>query len=237
MARARTTLSAAVAITDTSILVASATSMAAGRVIWIEQEQMVVASNYVTGTTIPVYRGVNSVGSTHPSSAVVEHGLPSDFSSLAPPIYSTQEFQTLYGRQNVIANSGATVTLTETQSGSTCLFDRAAGIVFTLPVPLQGLYFDFHVRTSVTSNAHKVITDAAASLLIGSLINIDTDTSNAVAAWTADGSTIRSISMNGTTSGGLIGTWFRFTCVATTLWMVTGIDQGSGTVITPFATS
>jgi hypothetical protein len=33
--------------------------------------------------------------------------------------------------------------------------------------------------------------------VLGSLVNIDTDTSNAVAAWTADGTTIRSISMNG----------------------------------------
>jgi hypothetical protein len=73
--------------------------------------------------------------------------------------------------------------------------------------------------------------------VLGSLVNIDTDTSNAVAAWTADGTTIRSISMNGTTTGGLLGTWFRFTALSTTQWMVTGIDQGSGTVATPFATS
>lgn len=140
-------------------------------------------------------------------------------------------------KAKVVSGSGATVTLTAAQSGSVVLFDRAAGIVFTLPAPAAGMYFDFLVSTSVTSNAHKVITNAGTVLLIGSLINIDTDTSNAVAAWTADGSTIVSVSMNGTTTGGLIGTWMRFTCVTSTLWMVTGIDQGSGTVATPFATS
>lgn len=140
-------------------------------------------------------------------------------------------------KPRVISGSGAIVTLTAAQSGSLCLFDRAAGIVFTLPAPSVGVYFDFSVSTSVTSNAHKVITSGATIFLIGSLINIDTDTANAVAAWTADGSTIVSASMNGTTTGGLIGTLMRVQCVTSTLWMVSGIDQGSGTVATPFATS
>jgi hypothetical protein len=137
----------------------------------------------------------------------------------------------------VISGSGATVTLTVAQSGSAVLFDRAAGIVFTLPAPSVGLYYDFLVNTTVTSNAHKVITDTGTTLLTGSLINIDTDSSNAVAAWTGNGSSHVAVSMNGTTTGGLKGTWMRFTCISSTLWMVTGIDQGTGTVATPFATS
>lgn len=140
-------------------------------------------------------------------------------------------------KHSVISGSGATVTLTAAQSGSVVLFDRAAGIVFTLPTPAAGLYFDFLVNTTVTSNAHKVITATSSQFLLGSLINIDTDSSNAVAAWTADGSTIRAISMNGTTTGGLKGTLFRLVGVSTTIWMVSGIDQGNGVVATPFATS
>lgn len=137
----------------------------------------------------------------------------------------------------VISGSGATVTLTAAQSGSIVLFDRAAGTVYTLPAPVAGLTFQFHVLTSVTSNAHKIITSGASIFMTGSLVNIDTDTSNAVAAWTADGSTIRSVSMNGTTTGGLQGTLIRLICISSTMWMVEGIDQGSGTVATPFATS
>lgn len=140
-------------------------------------------------------------------------------------------------RDNVIAGSGATVTLTSAQSGATALFDRAAGIVYTLPAPVVGLEFTFMVLTSITSGAGKIITDSASTFLNGSLINIDTDSSNAVAAWTADGTTIRAISMNGTTSGGLLGTWFKATCISSTIWLINGIDQGSGVVITPFATS
>lgn len=141
-------------------------------------------------------------------------------------------------RGNVISGQGATVALTAAQSGSRCLFDRAAGIVYTLPAASVGLTFEFFVPVTVTSNAHKIITNATATeFLTGSLMNIDTDTSNAVAAWTGDGSTHVSVSMNGTTTGGLKGTWLKFTCVSSTLWLVTGVDEGNGTVATPFATS
>lgn len=141
------------------------------------------------------------------------------------------------GARNIISGQGATRTLLATETGSKCLFDRAAGIVYTLPAPVVGLEFEFFVPATVTSNAHKVITDSSSTFLTGSLMNIDTDTSNAVAAWTGDGSTHLSVSMNGTTTGGLKGTWLRFTCVSSTLWLVTGVDEGNGTVATPFATS
>lgn len=138
---------------------------------------------------------------------------------------------------NVISGSGATVTLTQAQSGSTIIMDRAAGIIFTLPAPVVGTTFAFEVLVSVTSNNYKIITNAGTVFLLGSLMNIDTDSSNAVAAWTADGSTIVAITMNGTTTGGLKGTHIEVKCISATEWMVTGIDQGSGTVATPFATS
>ena len=57
MALATTTLSATITATDTIIVVASAASMAAGRIILVDQEVMQVAQNYLTGTSIPVLRG------------------------------------------------------------------------------------------------------------------------------------------------------------------------------------
>jgi len=140
-------------------------------------------------------------------------------------------------KQNVISGSGATRTLNENESGSLCLFDRAAGIVFTLPTAKAGTWFDFVITTSVTSNAAKVITAAGTELLIGGYTNVDTDTSNAVAVFDGNGSTHVSVSMNGTTTGGLQGTKLRFTCLSSTRWMVEGIVRGSGVVATAFATS
>lgn len=143
----------------------------------------------------------------------------------------------LEARKGIISGQGATRSLNVNESGATCLFDRAAGIVYTLPLAVPGTYFDFAVTTTVTSNAAKIITGAGTELLIGSLVNVDTDSSNAVAAWTPNGSSHVAISMNGTTTGAVAGTKIRVTCLSATRWLVEGVIQGTGTVATPFATS
>lgn len=138
----------------------------------------------------------------------------------------------------VISGSGATVTLTKDQFGSTVLFDRAAGIVFTLPANTPGGYFDFFVSVTITGGAAKVITAAGTELLVGTIINTDTDSSDAIASWkslVATGNV--AVSMNGTTTGGIKGDWLRFTCLNTTTWNVQGLTLGTSTVATPFATS
>lgn len=142
---------------------------------------------------------------------------------------------TFAGKSPVISGSGATVGLTAAQSGSLVLFDRAAGIVFTLPAPVVGLTYTFLVTTSVTSNAAKVITDAASTYLMGSLTTIKTDLTTLLNI--ADGTSIRAYSANGTTTGGLLGTILYLYCVTATQWLVDGSNLGSGTIATPFATS
>lgn len=144
---------------------------------------------------------------------------------------------TISAAQPVISGQGATRTLNPLESGSVCMFDRAAGIVYTLPTAKPGAYFDFVVSTTVTSNAAKVITAAGTELLIGTLTSVDTDTSNAVAAFTGNGTDHIAISMNGTTTGAVAGTSFRVTCLSSTKWVVSGYVLGSGVVATPFATA
>ena len=144
-------------------------------------------------------------------------------------------------KHNVVTGSGSTVTLTAQQSGSDLLFDRAAGIVYTLPVPQVGLQFRFLVTTAITSNAAKIITDAGTTLIIG---NVLANTASATPAandgpktFAANGTTHIAVSMNGTTTGALIGTYIDFVCVSTTQWHVNGVVLGSGIIATPFATS
>ena len=156
---------------------------------------------------------------------------------MANPNGAFPKFETVVAKKKIISDSGATRTVSVDDSGATFLFNRAAGIVYTLPLAVPGLVYDFVVTTSVTSNAYKVITGAGTELLIGGYTNVDTDTSNAVAVFTPNGSSHVAVSMNGTTTGGLLGTKLRFTCLSTTKWMVEGIVQGSGIVATAFATS
>ena len=80
MALATTTLSSAVVVTDTSIVVASATSVAAGRIVLVDGEFMQVTQDYVSGTTVNVVRGQNgTVTAAHAASANVTHGAAADF--------------------------------------------------------------------------------------------------------------------------------------------------------------
>ena len=43
------------------------------------------------------------------------------------------------------------------------------------------------------------------------------------------------VKLNGSTTGGLVGTVFEFTDLATNLWMVRGYTAGTGTYATPFS--
>ena len=133
----------------------------------------------------------------------------------------------------IISGSGATVTLTAAQSGATVLFDRAAGIIFTLPAPQLGMYFDFVTTVSITSNNATVLTDAATTFVLGQVVNSVAAGTNTI--FFANGTSHVKLQSNGTTTGGLIGSQYRFTCVSATVWNVTGIINGSGVIATPFA--
>lgn len=131
--------------------------------------------------------------------------------------------------------SSATATLTASQSGGTFVLSRAAGVTVTLPAPAAGLHFNFIVGVVATSNAQKVITDSSSHFLAG---GVNFDKSLTVTRYDADGSTIRSLNLNGTTTGGAsIGDMVTFTGVSSTLWNVSGTVTASGTLATPFATS
>jgi hypothetical protein len=144
-----------------------------------------------------------------------------------------------YTKKPIISGLGATLTLTEDLSGSTVVFDRAAGTVITLPAACAlGTTFDFVTSVTVTSNKNEVITGAAAELMVGQILNCDTDSSDAIAIWkslVATGNV--SVNFNGTTQGGIIGDKFTVTKYSTTKWEVTGVTTGTSTVATPFATS
>lgn len=142
-------------------------------------------------------------------------------------------------KSRVVSVNSATNTLNENQSGSVVLFDRAEGTVHTLPAAcLPGTYFDFYVSVTCTSNAHKIITGAGTELMVGQILNCDTDSSDAVAIWKSLVATSNiAVSMNGTTNGGVKGDFIRVTKLDATTWGVHGQINGNGTVATPFATS
>lgn len=135
----------------------------------------------------------------------------------------------------------AAATLTAAQTGATALFNAAAGFTFTLPAPIPGLRFRFLVTVTNTSSNHKIVTNSASVFLKGSIQMFVEDTTPGANPGPKDflfnGTTHVACTMNGSTTGGLHGTWIEVEAISTTQWMIRGIVKGSGTIATPAATS
>jgi hypothetical protein len=139
--------------------------------------------------------------------------------------------------REIIQSVGATRTLLAEESGALCLMDRAAGVVYTLPAPKEGMQFEFLATVAVTSNAYKVITNAATVFMVGGVIMGDVTVAQSGDYFEADGTTHVAISEDGATKGGLLGDRFVLTAISTTQWAIHGVLHGAGTLATPFATS
>jgi len=147
-------------------------------------------------------------------------------------------------RKRLIA-VGAT-TLTTAQSGTLCLWNAAAGYTFTLPAITAndvGTWFDFQVQVTNTSVACKIITGAASSFLLGSVLTSVIATTPGAnpgpKAFAFDGATHVACTMGGsdTTAGGVTGTRIRVEALSATKWAISGSIIAAGTIVTPAATS
>ena len=99
----------------------------------------------------------------------------------------------------------------------------------------EGVTYTIWVPTTISTSSLKIGTNGT-DKFVGSLISVDTDTSGAVVGFTA-GASNDFINLNGTTTGGVAGTWIQIVAIAANKYMVTGVINGSGTVATPFADS
>lgn len=140
MAFATTTLSAACAITDTVVFLTSATSVAAGRYLLIDQEMMQVAASYPgTGTTVPVLRGRDGTATTaHKVTANVTHGNAGDF---ATPGAQGEVTYSIADRSIVLTSITATSTLVLPSAGQDqrVILNGTSVITLTVPAPTKDM--------------------------------------------------------------------------------------------------
>jgi hypothetical protein len=99
----------------------------------------------------------------------------------------------------------------------------------------EGVTYTIWVPTTISTSSLKIGTDGT-DKFVGTIFGVDTDSSNALVAYTAAASN-DFINFNGTTTGGVAGTWVQIVAIAANKYMVNGIALGSGTVATPFADS
>jgi hypothetical protein len=153
------------------------------------------------------------------------------------PLDQNANIPTMTFQKNVVGPLVASTTLTQAQSGSIIQLGIATGMTVTLPAPVVGTSFSFLVTTAVTSNSYKIITNTGTVLLQGAYVIGYSTLTDCEMFQSVIGSSNISFNMNGSTSGGLVGTLITFDCVSSTLWQVSGTNFGSGTVVTSFANS
>jgi hypothetical protein len=120
----------------------------------------------------------------------------------------------------------------EKHLGKIIKLSAAAGLTVTLPSSTgSGNKYKFLVVTTVTTNDYIVSCDADAGAFVGS-VTVATDASGV--EFLSDGVNDL-ITMNGSTTGGLLGSVIEITDVATDFWFVEGFTRATGAEATPFS--
>ena len=127
--------------------------------------------------------------------------------------------------------------ITAAQSGTTFGFNRAAGIVISLPTPAAGLNYTFLVETTFTGAGQiKCATTDGTDGFLGTAFLFDTgqvgETDNFHPASSND-----VIDLGAVEQGWLTGGFIKLTGVNTTTWFVEAFLMGDGTLATPFTDS
>lgn len=121
-----------------------------------------------------------------------------------------------------VTAAGGTETLTSADCGQTTLLDTAAGSVVTLPAATgSGCKFYFLVTVTNTSNDHSIVV-VGNDEFVGGLISMGTTADQTDAFTAADAGDVDAIQMNGTTEGGLLGTWIMVQDISADNWGLTG---------------
>lgn len=129
-------------------------------------------------------------------------------------------------------NFTASATLGASDAGTVLTVNAAAGLTLTLPAATgTGREFTIVVGTTVTSNDY-IIQVASADDVMAGAIGVTTDAAGVVIPTAATSDTI---TMNGSTTGGLAGSTVVLRDAASGVWNVTGALVSTGTEATPFS--
>lgn len=131
-------------------------------------------------------------------------------------------------------NLTASATLDRSYADTITTINAAAGLTVTLPAATGlGDEYEFFIGTTVTSNSVIIRVASASDIMQGVAVQA-ADAGATSNAWetAADSDTI---TMNGTTTGGLKGDIVRLKDVSSGVWMVNVIGAATGTEATPFS--
>ena len=141
--------------------------------------------------------------------------------------------------------TAATYSVTEAQSGTIFTLNRAAGVVVTLPAATPGLRYEFYVETALTSNNYTVNAASSADTLTGVLqlidiaildSHVDLNDNVITTGFSFPAAADHQLVTNKTTTGGLAGSHWIYTCITDSKWQISGtnICSSGATLATPF---
>jgi len=138
-----------------------------------------------------------------------------------------------------LENGTTSYQLKPEQSGALIVNNALTGALWTLPTPVEGMWFEFWTKLACTSNEYKVITKTIATeFILGAVTATHATVASSGTAYPAvTGDSYVSLNLNGTTTGGVPGDNFILTAISTTRWVASGWNVQSGTTATPWSTS
>ena len=100
----------------------------------------------------------------------------------------------------------------------------------------EGVVYTIWVPTTISTSSLKIGTDGT-DKYVGTIVMNDVDSDGAALVGFSAAAANDFINLNGTTTGGVAGSWVQIFAIAANKYMVTGTVLGTGTVATPFANS
>jgi hypothetical protein len=137
-----------------------------------------------------------------------------------------------HGSNGVVNTTEALTLTTKLHAGRIVTASNTTGFAITLPSASgTGDVYTVFYDTTVSSGNHTIVAPDSSTSFIGG-VGIATDIAGVTVLANSGDDTI---TMNGSTTGGLLGTWLRFTDVATNIFMVEGFLCSTGTEADPFS--
>jgi hypothetical protein len=131
-----------------------------------------------------------------------------------------------------IAVTAATTLSQRPHAGNEVVLNSTTGRIITLPASTgKGDVYTVFVVATVSSGSHVIQVANSTDVLQGG-VALTTDIAGSSMPTTT---TTDTITMNGSTTGGVVGSWVRVTDVSAGFWMLEGFLVCTGTEATPFS--
>jgi len=133
---------------------------------------------------------------------------------------------------NAPVNITATLAVTHAlHSNRPLVIKAAAGCAITLPLATgTGDIYEFYVGTTITSNTVTIAATGTDKVAGNAQL---TGAAGAISGFSANGTSNTTVTMNGTTKGGILGDIIQLTDIQTGLWALEMVAQATGTLATP----